>query len=269
MSEASESDELASLRLFQQTSAAPPPAPSAALLASVGSMHPVRTRLPVRTLLVLAAAACVFPLSTIALRPLRQDLGALPVPWLATMALVWLAGFVVPLAAAVLPSRGQVLPDGARAGRTAVLASLTLVLAGLLFTVDAPGFTLLPSRPWAGFLHRWWHCVSFGLEVTLPAVIVAAVLLRNLSVARLSGLGAAVGAAGGSLAGLTLHGICPYGGAPHVGLAHGGGVVVGAVLGALWLPILVRVATPGVHRERKAKRGQQARTASQDGKPGQ
>jgi hypothetical protein len=204
-------------------------------------IRPVRTRIPLRTLVVVAAAACVFPVAAIALYPLRRDLTALPPIWVAGVALVWFAGFIFPLMAALLPAPGQVLPDGVRAGRTAFLAALTLVLVGLLFTVDVPGVTILPKTTWAGFAHLWWHCVSFSLKVTIPAVGVAAVVLRNVVAARLSRLGAAVGAAAGALSGLTLHGLCPYGGAPHVGLAHGGGVVIGALIGALWLPLLVRV----------------------------
>jgi hypothetical protein len=155
--------------------------------------------------------------------------------------LLWLAGFVVPLALAVLPRRGQVLPDGVRAGRAAFLTCSTLVLVGLLFTVDAPGATILPRTTWAGFAKLWWHCVSFGLKVSIPLLIFSALVLSRVAVISVGRLGAAVGAAGGALAGLTLHGLCPYGGAVHVGLAHGGGVVIGAIIGALWLPALVRV----------------------------
>jgi len=234
-----EADDLRSLGIFQAT--LPPPAPSANLLASMQELRPVRTRIPLRTLLAVAAAACVFPVSAIALYPLRRDLTALPPLWVAGVGLVWFAGFIFPLMAALLPTPGQVLPDGYRAGRTAFLAALTLVLMGLLFTVDAPGVTILPKTTWAGFAHLWWHCVSFSLKVTVPAVGVAAVVLRNVVAAHLSRLGAAVGAAAGALSGLTLHGLCPYGGAPHVGLAHGGGVVIGALIGGLWLPLLVRV----------------------------
>ncbi|HET6146299.1 MAG TPA: NrsF family protein [Polyangia bacterium] len=234
-----EADDLRSLGIFQ--TALPPPPPSANLLRSMQEIRPVRTRIPLRTLVVVAAAACVFPVAAIALYPLRRDLTALPPIWVAGVALVWFAGFIFPLMAALLPAPGQVLPDGVRAGRTAFLAALTLVLVGLLFTVDVPGVTILPKTTWAGFAHLWWHCVSFSLKVTIPAVGVAAVVLRNVVAARLSRLGAAVGAAAGALSGLTLHGLCPYGGAPHVGLAHGGGVVIGALIGALWLPLLVRV----------------------------
>ena len=232
--------DLGAIRLLQ--SAAPPPPPSAALLSGVNSMRPVRTRVPLRTLLVVAAAAAVYPTAAIAIYPLRKDLDALPQVWFAAIAAVWAAGFVLPLGAALLPRPGQVLPDVTRAGRMAVLASLTLVLTGLLFTVDAPGVTILPVTPWAGFGKQWWHCVSFSLKVTIPAVAVGAVVLRKLNTAHLARLGAAVGAAAGALSGLTLHGLCPFGGAAHAGFAHGGGVVIGALLGALWLPVLAGFA---------------------------
>jgi hypothetical protein len=218
----------------------PPPA-SPALRASLDGMRPVRTRVPLRTLLVVLAAACAYPVSAVAIYPLRKDLSTLPAAWLIAVALVWLAGFTVPLVLALLPPRRQVLPNASRAARVAVLAALTLVLTGLLFTVDAPGVTILPKTAWAGFLPLWWHCVSFSLKATVPTLLVASIVLRRMTVVNLSYLGTAVGAVGGALSGLTLHGLCPYGGALHVGLAHGGGVVIGAVLGALWLPLLVRV----------------------------
>lgn len=231
--------ELDALRALQ--TAAPPAPPSPALLAAVKDMRPVRTRVPLRALLVVAAAAAVYPTVAVAIYPLRRDLRELPPLWFAAVAVVWLAGFVLPLAAGLLPRPGQVLPDATRARRAAILASLTLVLTGLLFTVDIPGVTILPATPWAGFWHLWWHCASFSLKVTIPAVFVAALLLRRVAAARLSFLGAAIGAAAGSLSGLTLHGLCAFGGALHVGLAHGGGVVIGAVLGALWLPFIARL----------------------------
>jgi hypothetical protein len=233
-------DELDDIRVLQN--AAPPAPPSAALLASVNAMRPVRMRVPFRTLLVVAAAAVVFPTVAIAIYPLRRDLHALPPLWFAAVAVAWLAGFIIPLSAALLPRPGQVLPDGARARRTAILASLTLTLTGLLFTVDIPGVTILPATRWAGFAQMWWHCISFSFKVTIPAVVVAAIALRRLAAAHLARLGAAIGAAAGALSGLTLHGLCPYGGAEHVGLAHGGGVVIGALLGALWLPVIAGIA---------------------------
>lgn len=224
--------------VFLQNQVPPPVSPT--LLASVRAMRPMRTRVPLRTLLAVAAAAFVFPLAALAAYPLRADLAALPAAWVFSVAGVWLAGFVFPLTYAIVPRRKQVLPDGARAGRAAVLACLTLLLMGLLFTVDAPGFTILPRTTWDGFVNLWWHCISFSLKVSLPTILVASFLLRWVAIANAWRLGAAIGAAAGSLSGLTLHGLCPYGGAAHVGLAHGGGVVIGAVLGALWLPVLVK-----------------------------
>ena len=221
--------------------AGPPPPPSAALQASLDDLKPVRTRVPFRTLLVVLAAGCVYPVTALAIYPLRRDLSALPVVWLIAVALLWVAGFSIPLVLALLPRRHQVLPDASRAVRAAILAALTLVLAGLLFTVDAPGITILPKTRWAGFLPLWWHCVSFSLKATIPMLVAASIALRRMTVVKLSYLGAPIGAVGGALAGLTLHGLCPYGGAAHVGLAHGGGVVIGALLGALWLPLLARV----------------------------
>jgi hypothetical protein len=242
-----EIEELRSLHVLQAT--APPP-PSPTLVAKVESMGPVRTRAPLRALLVVAAAAGVFPLGAVAVYPWRRDLSALPAAWLVAVAGVWAAGFVVPLWLALVPRSGQVLPDGTRASRAAVLSALTLLLVGLFFTVDAPGFTIVPSSTWEGFFRLWWHCVSFGLKVTVPTVLVGAFALRPVAVASLARLGAAIGAAGGALSGLVLHGLCPYGGAAHVGLAHGGGVAIGALLGALWMPLLVgktsRDARPAV-----------------------
>jgi hypothetical protein len=233
-----DTDALVSLGVFQAS--VPPPPPSAALLADVAKMKPVRTRVPLWSLLIVALATSVYPVAALALYPLRRDLSALPHAWVLGVGLVWLAGFIVPLTLAVMPRASQVLPDGARAVRAAVLACLTLVLMGLLFTVDAPGLTVMPSSIWDMFRRHWWGCVSFGLKISIPAVLVAAVVLRKVAVSRLRALGAAVGSAGGALAGLALHARCPVGGAWHVGLAHGGGVVIGSLLGALWLPILIR-----------------------------
>lgn len=237
MSAQNSETDLDALRGLQGSSA---PAPSAALLASLQTMKPVRTRVPLLTLLLVAAAGCAFPAYAFAMFPLRRDLSALPPAWVAGMALFWLAGFLVPLTLAVLPSRHQVLPNSTWAMRAAVLASTVLVLIGLLFTVDAPGVTILPKTTWDQFVDLWWHCVSFGLKVSVPMVLLGGLILRRVNLFHLRALGAAIGAAGGALAGLTLHGLCPYGGAVHVGLAHGGGVVIGALVGALWLPFLAR-----------------------------
>lgn len=221
----------------------PAPPPSAALLAAMEPLKPVRTRTPRLALAVVALAGAVWPLYAVAVKPWRADLDALPWTWFVPVALLWLGGFVVPLTLALLPPKGQVLPDSGAAGRAALVAAAGLTLVGL-FTVDAPGRTRLPADTWADFSHWWWHCISFSLKVVIPSLVVGIAALARVMLVGAARLGAAVGAAGGALAGLTLHGLCPYGGVLHVALAHGGGVVLGAVLGAVTFPLVKRLLGP-------------------------
>jgi hypothetical protein len=206
------------------------------LLEVVERMQPVRTRSPWRTALLLLAAGAVFPLCMLAFRHLRRDLSYLPVLWVVAAAATWTVGLVATLTSAVIPRRGEVLPNAVWAGRAALVAALGLLALGVLGTVDAPGETLTPPS----FAWGWWHCTSLGLAGTGPLLIAGALVLRGLYPLGGRRVGAALGAAGGALAGLTLHFLCPYGGGAHVGLVHGGGVVVGAVLGALLLGPLLR-----------------------------
>jgi hypothetical protein len=214
----------------------PPPPPSPALLAAVGAMKPVHTRVPARAALLLLASGVVFPVAALALRPLRADLPFLPTWWVVLVAALWAGAALLSLASAVIPRRGEVLPDAGRAGRAAAVVAGGLVLLGLLGGVEGPDRAIQP----ASFAGGLWHCLRFGLPVTLPMVLVAAVLLRRLHPLGGRRIGAAVGAAGGALAGLTLHFVCPFASGAHVGLAHGGGVVLGAVLGALLLGAAAR-----------------------------
>jgi hypothetical protein len=210
------------------------PPPGAALLDAVAKMQPVRTRVPLRTLVLVLAVGLVWPVIAV-LRQTRADLPYLPLAWVVTMALVWTAGVVAPLWAAILPRRGEVLADGTRAARMAAACASLLVLLGLVATVDSPE-TSIP----ADFAAAWWHCASFGLRVAIPVLAVSALVLRRLYPAGSWRVAAALGAAGGALGGLTLHFICSYGGGLHVGLAHAGGVVLSALAGALVLPIFLR-----------------------------
>jgi hypothetical protein len=208
----------------------PAPPPGDALLAAVGTMRPVRTRVPVRTLLLVLGVGLVWPVAAVIHRT-RADLPFLPLAWVIAMALAWVGGVMAPLVAALIPRRGEVLADGARASRVAAVCASLLVLLGLVATVDAPGKTSYP----ASFVHGWWHCASFGLKIAAPVLIVSAVVLRRLHPVGSWRVAAALGAAGGALGGLTLHFICGYGGGLHVGLAHAGGVVLGGVIGAVVL----------------------------------
>jgi hypothetical protein len=215
----------------------PPPPASRALTAAVAQMAPVRTRVPLRTLVILVAvqlacAALVFgPLGH-----LRPDIHALPLPWVLAMGALLAAAGPFLLARATLPARGQVLPDPTRAGRSAIAVAFGLVLVGLVATVDADGVTRVPPSFWSG----WWHCTKFALRITAPVLLAGAVLLRHLHPMGAPQIAAAVGAAGGAWAAFILHLVCPFGGGAHVGLAHGGAAVIGGALGALVLARLLR-----------------------------
>src|SRR5687767_7575574 len=107
------------------------PAPAADLLAAIGDLRPVSTRRPARTVALLGLAVAVAILVCLLIRPVRRDLPALPVGWVAAVALAWVVALAMTLLAAARPRRGEVLPDTARAGRTAAAAAAALVLLGL------------------------------------------------------------------------------------------------------------------------------------------
>jgi hypothetical protein len=216
------------------------PPPDAALLAALGEMKPVPTRSPIRSLAALAGGAAALAAGVLAVKGLRADLGSLPVAWVITVALAWIGALMSVLIAVALPRRGEVLPDTARAARAALLVTAGLILLGLVATVDAPGATIIPHPTLAAFARSWWHCTKVSLLLTAPFLLLGGLVLRRLF--PLGGLraAAALGAAGGAMAGLTLHLNCPVGGGLHVGLAHAGGVALGALLGVLVLPRLLR-----------------------------
>lgn len=218
----------------------PLPPPSPALLMALQGMQAVPTRVPGRSLAVIAAAAAVVPAIAFLRHGPRQDLGALPTVWVVAMALAWAAGLLVTLVPAVLPRKGEVLPDAARAARFALVTAGTLMLLALVATVDAPGHTQIPEAGAAAFGRRWWHCASMSLTIIAPVLVAGALVLRRLFPIGAPKVAAALGAAGGAIAGLTLHFICPIGGPLHVGLAHAGAIVVGALLGALFLSRILR-----------------------------
>jgi hypothetical protein len=215
----------------------PAPRPGAALAARIGRMRSVRTRIPARTLAGVALVALAYPLYAFWQFPLRADLGALPGWWFLPVALLWLAGFALPLVLALLPRRAQVLPDEGAAGLAALAAAVILSVVSF-FTIDAPGRTIIPAATWDAFSHAWWHCISFGLRIVLPVLVAGTVALARVMLVGPARLGAALGAAGGALSGLTLHGLCPLGGVLHVLTAHAGAVVLGAVLGAIVFPVV-------------------------------
>ena len=209
-----------------------PPPPSQALKASIEKMGRVRLRVPVRALVLAALGACAYPAWTLIASPLRQDLGALPIAWTTVVAALWLVGFGLPMAFAVLPPSDQVLPDGPRAFRIAGLMAVLSIGASLLLGAALHGGSpIAPGSPAA--LTSWRACMGVGLEVTLLTIAISTLAIRRVVLPESWRWGAAVGAAGGMLAGLTLHLTCSNSSPAHLGVAHGGGVVIGAVLGAL------------------------------------
>jgi hypothetical protein len=211
-----------------------PPAPSPRLLERVASMRPVGTRAPVRSLLGVAALALVWGGAAVLVRPLRQDLPWLPVGWVVTVAIVWLAAFAAPLAAALVPGRGQVLPNLERAGVSAAIAAVGVILLTSTSTVQAPGHSILPDGARA-LLASLLPCCGIAARIFVGVLAVAFVALRRLTPIAVGGwrAGLAVGASAGALAGLALHFVCPCAATAHVTIAHAGAVTACAAVGAL------------------------------------
>jgi hypothetical protein len=217
------------------------PPVGAALLAEIDAIKPVPTRQPARAALLLGLAAGAIPvIYLLAIGP-RQDLTVLPLGWVIAAALAWIAGVLAALLAATLPRRGAVLPDAGRAGWAASLVAAGLLLLGLFATVDARGSTLVLEPTWAAFCSGWLHCTSHSLTAALPLLVLGGLVLRRMFPVGGVRIAAALGAAAGATVGLALHFVCPIGGGLHVGLAHAGGVTLGAVLGMILLPRLLRL----------------------------
>lgn len=217
------------------------PRPSARLLADVADMQAVRPRVPWRSCLIVAVVGGVSPVWALCARPLRSGLADLSALWVVGVGALWLAGFIVPLALSILPGRGQVLPDGKRALRAAAVGAVLLMTVSLVLGVDALGGARCAAVPRLGEpLASWRVCVTAGLRTSAPVIAAGLFALRRVAITHAWRLGAAVGAAGGSLAGFTLHLGCSNGSPAHVALAHGGGVILGGVAGALSLFFMER-----------------------------
>jgi hypothetical protein len=216
---------------------APPPA--ADLLKAVADMKPVRTRRRFGAFLTVALLGLVAPVATLLLRPLRRDLGALPMSWLVVASLAWGLSFVLTLAATLVPGRGEVLPSAGRASRAGTVALVVLALFALFATIDAPGFDDHPVGMRA-FVASCVHCAGYVAKVAAVFLLVGVLALRRLAPVGRSRLGMALGAAGGAVGGLVLIFLCPIGGAAHVVLGHVGGMALAAAAGALLLPGLLR-----------------------------
>ena len=116
-----------------------------------------------------------------------------------------------------------------------------LLALGLFATANAAGVTVVPENSWAAFASRWSHCTAFSLSAVVPLLLVGGLAQRHIFPVGGVRIAAALGAAAGAAAGLALHFVCPIGGGLHVGLAHAGGVTLGAGLGMLAPPRLLRL----------------------------
>jgi negative regulator of sigma F NrsF-like protein len=213
----------------------PPPTPpplSPMLEAELAELAPVRTRRPIRQVVLLVALSLVYGAGVLAMLAMRPDAHELPMGWLVGAGLAWLLGFVVPLYLATVPRRGAVTPRWKLAGIVAVAGSLGFIALGL---------TLHPSGPSSVAL-GWEHlgrgagCLGTGVATALVPVVGGAILLRGALPVGSRWIAAALGAGGGSLGGLVLHLHCHVTDGLHVGLIHGGVVAVSALLAAALVP---------------------------------
>jgi hypothetical protein len=213
----------------------PPPAPpplSPMLEAELAALAPVRTRRPLRQVVLLVALSLVYGAGVLAMLAMRPDAHELPMGWLVGAGLAWLLGFVVPLYLATVPRPGAITPRWKLAGIVAIVGSLGFIALGL---------TLHPSGP-SSVAFGWDHlgrgagCLGTGLATALVPVVGGAILLRGALPVGSRWIAAALGAGGGSLGGLVLHLHCRVTDGLHVGLIHGGVVAVSALLAAALVP---------------------------------
>jgi hypothetical protein len=207
-----------------------PPPPSPALERALAGLRPVGTRHPWRALGVVALLSLAWVTLWVTITPPRRDLPFLPRAWWLGVALLWLSGFLAPLAMTLLPRRGAVLPDAARAARTALVATLGLILVAVALTPTSSHTSVPDTLPEC--LHWTTHCLTRALSFASVPLVLTVLALRRVLLVGSARLVAAAGVAGGALGGLTLHVICPLGGALHLGCGHAGGMVIAALVGA-------------------------------------
>lgn len=213
--------------------AAPPPA--ADLMKAVGAMKPVRTRTRFGAFALVGLVGLVWPVIALGHLPMRRDLSALPIWWVATAAALWGLAFALSLAAALVPRRGDVLPAPGRASRLSGAAMAVLLVFVLAATAQAPGVSAQPGDLHWSLLQSCVHCASFVLEISAVFLVLGLLALRRLVPMGGARIGMALGAAGGAMGGLVLHFICPIANTGHVALGHVGGMVLASAIGALLL----------------------------------
>jgi len=214
--------------------------PMADLLeAELRDLKPVATRRPWRDVAAVTGAAAIAITALVAILRVRRDLDALPTSWLVAYGAAWIASFAAGTWLALVPRRGAVVPRWLPAGVLGAVVAAGFVVAGLVFArTTTLSLVYVPTA--VNHLRYAAGCAALGVATAILPFVAGALLLRGaLPVggrAAGAGLGAACGAAGGFL--LHLH--CPITHAYHLGFGHGGAVVMGALLGALLLPVLAK-----------------------------
>ncbi len=212
----------------------PVPPPSAALLGMVRAGGAVTTRSPWHAVAAVVAVAITIVVVHTWVTSVREDLASLPPTWFYAVLAAWLLAFLAPLAVALVPRRGSVLADSGRAALLALVIPAAVTAMSIWLRVDGPQ-TVIPTPDNA--LRYIASCILGGLEMAaIPLIISIVALYRAALPSHTRWLGAAVGAANGSLAGLMLHVHCPIGGPVHVAVGHAGASIVGAIVGAIVVP---------------------------------
>ncbi len=207
--------------------------------AELRDLQPVAPRRPWRDVaIVTAAAACAIG-ALVALLRLRRDLDALPTSWLVAYGAAWVASFGAGTWLALVPRRGAVMPRWRLAGIVGAVAAAGFVAAGLVFA-ETTAFSLVYAPTLANHLRYAAGCVALGLVTAVLPFVVGALLVRGALPVGARAAGAGLGAACGAAGGFLLHLHCPITHAYHLGFGHGGAVAVGALLGALLVPILAK-----------------------------
>jgi hypothetical protein len=218
----------------------PPPAPpplGAALEAELGALVPVKTRKPLRQLLVLAAVSLVYGGVLLFFLTFRKDMFELPMGWLVGVGLAWLFGFLVPSYLALMPARGSMTPRWQLAAIAAAIASVGFVSLGLVIHPIGDSSQVYGTERFA----HGHTCLETGLLAAFVPVVIGAIFLRGALPIGSRWIAGALGAGGGCLGGLVLHMHCNIADGLHVGLIHGGVVIVAALLSAAIVPRVTHV----------------------------
>jgi hypothetical protein len=216
----------------------PVPPPSAALLAMVREGGAVKMRSPWRSVAAVVGVAFAAVAIHTLVTTVRKDLASLPPVWFWATLAAWLVAFALPLTVALVPRRRSVIPSSERAAVLGIVAPMALIAMSIWLRVDGKD-TVIPAPE--KVVRYVFNCMLDGLEMAAMPLVASMIALRASALpVQTRWLGAAIGAANGSLAGFMLHIHCPIGGDVHVAIGHAGAAVVGAIIGAIAAPIATR-----------------------------